>query len=255
MQHSQEIDNSRAFAAFDNKVGVGMLTDPALMKQMAGNRWFSSLPIEDRNELLQAGQVLRLRPGEILCRRGDPPRAFYGVMGGTLKVSTLCEDGREAVLSFLDAGNWFGEASLLDGSRRSHDVMAVDSSLVLTVPSIAFAGLMQHAAFSTAIALLLAGRVHRLYSAVEDAMLRSMRAQVARRLLHLAQGDVSSIAPTQARSAVQVSHETLAAMLGITRQTVAKELRWLAATGSIHQQYGRIEITSIAKLRETAGAS
>ena len=233
-----------------------MLTRPTLMTQMAVDPWFASLPVEVRNELLQVGEVVRLRQGELVCRRGDPPRAFYGMVQGTLKVSTLREDGREAVLSFLEAGNWFGEASLLDGSRRTHDVTALDASLVLEVAPFAFTCLMKNSAFAAGIAQLLAGRVQRLYSAVEDAMLRSMRAQVARRLLHLAQGDVSSTAPNQAlaRSAVQVSHEVLAAMLGTTRQTLAKELRALAATGSIQQQYGRIEITCIAKLRETAGA-
>jgi CRP-like cAMP-binding protein len=252
LQHSQEINNLRSFPDVGRDVGPTMLSRTTLMTEMTIDSWFSSLPVEERNELLGAGEVLRLRPGEILCRRGDPPRAFYGLIKGTLKVSTLREDGREAVLSFLEAGNWFGEASLLDGSKRAHDITALDVSSILAVAPLAFMRLMRQATFATAIAQLLAGRVHRLYTAVEDSMVRSMRAQVARRLLHLAQGDVSPTTAAQARSAVQVSHEVLAAMLGTTRQTLAKELRALAATGSIHQQYGRIEITSMAKLRETA---
>ena len=64
---------------------------------------------------------LRLRPGEMLFRQGDAPGGFYGLLGGLLKISSLREDGREAILVVLEAGNWIGEISLMDGEPRTHD--------------------------------------------------------------------------------------------------------------------------------------
>jgi CRP/FNR family transcriptional regulator, cyclic AMP receptor protein len=52
---------------------------------------------------------------------------------------------------------------------------------------------------------------------------------------------------------VPVSQEALAMMLGITRQTLSKELKLLAAHGAISLGYGRIDIESPALL-ERLGA-
>jgi CRP/FNR family transcriptional regulator, cyclic AMP receptor protein len=77
---------------------------------------------------------------------------------------------------------------------------------------------------------------------VEDATLHSTRARVARRLLLLASGDVSTW--PESRQNVSVSQDTLAMMLGITRQTLSLELKVLAEKGAIALRYGRIEICS-----------
>jgi hypothetical protein len=54
--------------------------------------------------------------------------------------------------------------------------------------------------------------------------------------------------------AVVLAWKALGEPVRTTRQTLAKELRSLAATGWIIQQYGRIKIRSMAKLQETAAA-
>lgn len=215
--------------------------------------WFSSLAPELRRELMCAASPLALKAGQLLCRRGDKPRGFYGVKEGSLKVSTVCEDGRESVLGLLGPGNWFGEASLVQGSARAHDVTAITEAALIVVAPPAFNGLMQRPAFAQAVSVLLAGRVRRLYDALEDSMLRSLRAQVARRLVHLAQGDAAAADGPTGRAIVPVSQEVLATMLGVTRQTLAKELQALAAAGCIAQQYGRIAILSIEALKASAG--
>jgi CRP/FNR family transcriptional regulator, cyclic AMP receptor protein len=54
---------------------------------------------------------------------------------------------------------------------------------------------------------------------------------------------------------VPVSQEALAMMLGLTRQTLSKELKALAAAGAVTLGYGRIVITSAAKLEGLGAAS
>ncbi len=58
----------------------------------------------------------------------------------------------------------------------------------------------------------------------------------------LAYGDVTMAA--QIRREITVSQDTLAMMLGITRQTLALELKAMAAKGAVNLRYGRIEILS-----------
>ena len=81
--------------------------------------------------------------------------------------------------------------------------------------------------------------------------MRPTRARVARGLLLLARGD-ATLSP-QARPVVPVSQEALAMMLGITRQTLSKELKALVQARAVALGYGRIEIASAAVLETVAG--
>lgn len=221
-----------------------------LLPRMNANPWFGGLPLRERKTLLGSAELLRLRPGEMLFRQGDAVArgkgAFYGLVEGHFKISTLREDGKEAILVVLEAGNWFGEISLIDGLPRTHDATAIGHAQVLALPRAVFDSLMARSVFSQAIARLLAARMRSLYGMVEDATLRSTRARVARRLLLLARGDVTQA--SDARRVVPVSQEALAMMLGITRQTLNKELKALEGEGAIALGYGRIELISAGVL-------
>ena len=221
-----------------------------LLSRLSANPWFGALPLRERRAMLSAVELLRLRPGEMLFRQGDrvPPGkgAFYGVVSGSFKISSLREDGKEAILVVLEAGNWFGEISLIDQQPRTHDATAVGEAEVLALPRAAFDELMKRHSFSQAICRMLAARTRSLYGMVEDATLRSTRARVARRLLLLAHGDATQAADT--RPVVPVSQEALAMMLGITRQTLSKELKVLVELRAVVLGYGRIEIASASAL-------
>ncbi|MDM0016730.1 Crp/Fnr family transcriptional regulator [Variovorax saccharolyticus] len=219
---------------------------------MEANPWFASMSRGQRESLLGAAELIHLRRGAMVFRQGDPVNAagggFYGLAAGMIKISTLRQDGREAILAVLEPGNWFGEISLIDGSPRTHDATALSALDLLVVPHQAFAQLMQGAPFGRAVAALLAARVRGLYGLMEDATLRGLRARVARRLLALARGDATQ-APV-ARISVALPQEALAMMLGVTRQTLSKELNALARERVIALGYGRIELLSLDRLQQ-----
>ncbi|MDM0023280.1 Crp/Fnr family transcriptional regulator [Variovorax saccharolyticus] len=219
---------------------------------MEANPWFASMSRVQRESLLGAAELIHLRRGAMVFRQGDPVNAagggFYGLAAGMIKISTLRQDGREAILAVLEPGNWFGEISLIDGSPRTHDATALSALDLLVVPHQAFAQLMQGAPFGRAVAALLAARVRGLYGLMEDATLRGLRARVARRLLALARGDATQ-SPV-ARISVALPQEALAMMLGVTRQTLSKELNALARERVIALGYGRIELLSLDRLQQ-----
>lgn len=234
-----------------------MTSTAELLETLSANPWFGALPLRDRRAMIAASDTVRLRPGEMLFRQGDPVArgqgAFYGLVAGSFKISSLREDGKEAILVVLEAGNWFGEISLIDQQPRTHDATALGPAEVLALPCRAFDELMRQPAFSQAICRMMAARMRSLYGMVEDATLRSTRARVARRLLLLARGDVTQA--RDSRPVVPVSQEALAMMLGITRQTLSKELKAIAAAGAVTLGYGRIVIASPAKLEALGTAA
>jgi CRP/FNR family transcriptional regulator, cyclic AMP receptor protein len=221
-----------------------------LLPRLSANAWFGSLPLSERLAVLSACEWLRLGRGELLFRQGDKVKpgagALYCLVKGRLKVSNLREDGKEAILAVLEPGSWFGEIALIDHQPRPHDGTALGPTELLALPRPAFDALMKTSAFSAAMCRMLTGRMRLLYGMVEDAILRSTPARVARRLLLLARNDANRA--QGALVVLAVSQEALAMMLGISRQTLSKELRALAAQGAIRLGYGRIEIRSAALL-------
>ena len=218
---------------------------------MERNPWFTSMPRAQRETLVGAAELIHLRRGAMVFRQGDQVHAagggFYGLAAGTIKISSLRQDGREAILAVLEPGNWFGEITLIDGSPRTHDATALESLDLLVVPPEAFAQQMRDVVFANAIAAMLAARVRMLYGLTEDATLRSLRARVAHRLLVLARGDATQ--SVQLRRTLMLPQEALAMMLGITRQTLSKELNALARDQAISIGYGRIDLLSVEALQ------
>ena len=90
-----------------------------------------------------------------------------------------------------------------------------------------------------------------MFSFFEDAMLRTTRARVARRLLRLARGDTPVL--PRIRRVIPITQEMLA-MLGVARQTLALELKGIAAAGALFLSYGGIVIESEDALREISEA-
>lgn len=233
---------------------MAMASSPPLSalhrKTLGADPWFSSLPALQREAVLSAAVLTRWRRGELIYRQGDPASAagsgFYGLASGTVKLSSLSGDGREAIFAMLGAGSWFGELSLIDGAPRTHNVTALAAVELLVVPQTAFSELMRDGVFSHALSRLVATRLRLLYAMTEDAALRGLRARIARRLLMLARGD--STQTRAPRRSLRMPQESLAMMLGVTRQTLSRELNAMAQEGLITLGYCRVEIESFAAL-------
>jgi len=68
----------------------------------------------------------------ILLEEADGEQCFF-VVRGSVKITRLSKDGKEVILAILNAGDFFGEMSLLDGESRSANVITLDSTEVLSL--------------------------------------------------------------------------------------------------------------------------
>lgn len=217
--------------------------------------WLADLPAADRGELLKRAGVRQAAAGERLFSEGEPigsEAAFFGLVSGRVKLCARAPGGGEEVLvSVLQPGRWFGEISLLDGSPRITDAVALEPCELLVIAAPDFARLLRRQAFALAMTRLLADRIRGLSAALLADALPSTRARLAARLAGLASqaspGEVSA-------STLPVSRDGLARTLGLTRQTLHKELKALADAGCLRLRYGRIEIGSLAALENAAAA-
>ena len=232
-------------AFFDVVSAMGLSV--SVVEKISTSPWFSSLPLAEQSSLAADSTLVCIDVDQPLCRRGDQPDGFYGIVEGRLKASNVRSDGKEAILSILEPGNWFGQMSAITGWPYAHDVIALETAQIVWLPLDAFHSRMQSAAFAKSIAELLAQHTGLLYQMLEEATLYSTRARIARRLMHLAHGDATFA--TGSRSSIQVSQDTLAMMLGISRQTLSLELKEMASKGALALRYGHVEIVSMDVLK------
>src|SRR2546426_10160834 len=86
--------------------------------------------------LAAAARELTLAAGAAVFHEGDPGDAMYVVLDGAVQIYTRDRDGREVVLVRLEAGEHFGEQSLLPGTtgRRSAGARAAEAIRLARVP-------------------------------------------------------------------------------------------------------------------------
>lgn len=84
---------------------------------------------------MSSNYQMQLPKDSILCVEGDTDTSLYIVESGKLLVCV--RKGTQVIpLAYLDAGEYVGELSFFDGMPRSADIIAVEDSVVLKIPSV-----------------------------------------------------------------------------------------------------------------------
>jgi CRP-like cAMP-binding protein len=73
-----------------------------------------------------------LQPGEILFRQGDIGDCMYVIQEGEAEVIRT-EDGHDARVAIMRAGDLFGEMAIIQRERRSATIRALTELTILTI--------------------------------------------------------------------------------------------------------------------------
>ncbi|OZG74506.1 Crp/Fnr family transcriptional regulator [Hahella sp. CCB-MM4] len=210
--------------------------------------WFQGLPEGLKTSLIQMSVIRPLASGEHLFERGDQPDGIYAVVQGALRVTGVREDGKEAILTFVEPPNWFGEIALFDGQLRTHTAIAEGPVTVLNAPQKKLIQLLdQHPQYWRDFGLLLCNKLRFAFLALEDNALFTASERLVRRLLMMSEGYGEWTG--KSRRVISLHQEQLGMMLGISRQTTNQILRNLESQGIIARAYGEIEILDPVRLR------
>jgi len=181
--------------------------------------------------------AMRFHKGQAIFSQGDPADSIFYVEDGQVKVAVVSEQGKEAVVAILGAGEFFGEACLAGQQQRMETVTALQDTTVLRLERAAIIRLIHNdPAFSEMFIAHLVERTIRVEADLIDHIFNSSEKRLARLLLLLAHfGKDDSAEPIIAR----ISQETLAEMVGTTRSRVSffmnkfRRLGFIEYNGSI----------------------
>lgn len=216
------------------------MDDPILTMEereaINNGRWFSSLSPSLRHDILRCAYVKRYQDGDLISARGEPPEAWVACAKGAVRVSSTTLTGKQITLTYVEPGIWFGDVSMFDGERRTHDSYAHGPTTVLCVARADFQKILdQHSELYEALLRLQARRIRLLFGQVEDLNSLPLRARLAKELSHLARsyGMPCLQDGHEIRIGLQLAQEELAQLLGASRQRVNQELKTMEREGVI----------------------
>ncbi|WP_027085344.1 Crp/Fnr family transcriptional regulator [Cohnella panacarvi] len=192
---------------------------------------FDNLNDEQLEHILRIAQRRTIPQGSLLFQEKELGHTFYVVLSGSIKLFTRSNNGEEKVLSLVNAGESFGELSLLDGRPRSASAQTLEPTTVLELSSDQFMELLQnHFDITKGILTELSRRLRKTNEHVNDLTFLDGRTRVLKNLITLAnqngnrEGNIISIH-------MALNYDELAQMAGVTKAVLSDVLRELESRG------------------------
>jgi CRP/FNR family cyclic AMP-dependent transcriptional regulator len=185
--------------------------------------------------------ILKRKVGQTIFSQGDPADALFFLQKGKVKVTTVSQQGKEAVVAILGAADFFGEGCLAGQPLRISTVAALADCSIARLDKAAVINVL-HAqpAFSELFMTYLLARNIRMEADLIDQLFNSSEKRLARLLLLLANfGKEGAPQPVLAK----LSQETLAEMVGTTRSRVSYFMNKFRRLGFIEYN-GHLEVHS-----------
>ncbi|MGH6903169.1 MAG: Crp/Fnr family transcriptional regulator [Geminicoccaceae bacterium] len=217
---------------------------------LANHPLFGQLAPEELERLLTYMRLVRQPPRTVLFRKGDPGTHMVVVVRGRVKVCTHSEDGKELVLNLINAGEVVGEIALLDGSDRTADAVTLTDSDLLILERRDFIPFLQrHPDACMRLFAVLCARLRKTSELLEEALFLEGSSRLAKRLVHLAEIFGKPV-PGGVQIDSPLSQQQLGNMVGMSRESMNKQLKHWRHDSLIRIEDGRYVLTNLDALRD-----
>jgi CRP-like cAMP-binding protein len=179
-------------------------------------------------------------PRQLFYSQGGPADSVYYLQSGRAKLTVLSKRGKEATVTMLASGDFFGEESMASaGALRSASALAVSVCVALRIEREPMLRVLhEEHTFSDFFMQFILARGIRTQADLVDQLFNSSERRLARTLLLMAEyggpGDPETLIPP-------VTQETLAEMIGTTRSRVSFFMNRFRKLGYIEYN-GRIRV-------------
>ena len=204
----------------------------------------------ERGEVQQFADLSREKTfpkGSVILFENDPGDSLFVVRAGRVKVVLIGEDGREVILGVLGVGQHFGELSLIDEQPRSAHVIAMEDATLIVLRREDFRKRVESSP-SVAWQLLaeLSRRLRRADDKIGGLVLLDVPGRIARLLLDLSEESGTN------EIEKSLTHQTIAQMIGASRETVSRAMKEFQDAGWISVERRRISLANRGALEQRA---
>jgi CRP/FNR family transcriptional regulator, cyclic AMP receptor protein len=200
---------------------------------------FSDLDAEALDQLCRYGKHSTLKRGATIVSKGDPGNSMFAVISGTVKISITSADGRSAILNLIGPGEIFGEVAVLDGQARTADATANTSCEIFIIDRREFIPFVKsQPALAMKFIELLCTRLRWTSDQVEQVILQNLPGRLASALLRLT--EKYKLAP--GGRTIAVTQQEISEMVGMTRESINKQLRVWADRKWVRLEHGAIVV-------------
>jgi len=184
-------------------------------------------------------RVEKYPKGAVIFRQGDSADAVFYIQRGEARLSVISGRGKEAIVSILATGEFFGEGSVSGQPLRIASAHALSESTLTRIEKTEMIRLLRdEPRFAQFFTDHLLKRAMRVEADLIDQLFNSSERRLARLLLILANyGKEGKPEPILAK----ISQETLAEMIGTTRSRVSFFMNRFRKLGFISYN-GHIEV-------------
>lgn len=198
---------------------------------------FSQLREGDIWTIRGAASTRRYPKDSIILFESDHVDALYVVLSGQVKLVHTAEDGREVILATRGGNDFFGELSLIDDQPLTAHVIAMRDAELLILRRHDFRRcLADMPGISMGMLRALCQRLRRADSMIGGLVLLDVKGRVARLILEMAAQNDGTNVPKG------ITHQTIAQMIGASRETVSRTLREITTQGLLTVTGRRIAV-------------
>ncbi|MFV0279905.1 MAG: Crp/Fnr family transcriptional regulator [Rhodoblastus sp.] len=215
------------------------MTRADVRKILMGDPWFAGLPPPLVDLIVERSTQRQFAAHAPVFLTGDPPTGQFAVLQGSVQLTLTTLRGKQVLFSLFRPGAWFGHLSVLDEKPRFQDAIAAERTLLLFFPKSAFDAIVDdEPRYALDFTRLICQHIRITMEMLAEALTAPLPARVAQALLTVA--DESGPSPG---SAARMTQESLASMLGVTRQSVSRVLKTYKTQGLIDVRYGCIIVS------------
>jgi CRP/FNR family transcriptional regulator len=193
---------------------------------------FASLNEAELENVSQLFKERRYKKNDIIFFEEDTGHYMYFVKEGRVKVSRLLPNGKEMILAFHEAGEYFGEMALIDGGTSPASVTAVDVTTIYVMSAEEFSFLLNHPKMNQVILRTLSDRCRDAWAQIEVLTFHNADARIRTAFYHLTKKRGVKT-PEGTKIPMKLTHREIADIVGISRETATRVLSHLQEEGLI----------------------
>lgn len=194
---------------------------------------FSSITEEELECIASKLSLKSFKRGQVVFHEDDTNRYMYAVLSGKVKVYKTTVDGKETTLATHGQGDSFGELSLLDGKTEPATVASIENCTLAIISKSSFHELLaSNARLSSALLRIFCARLRESWRIIEMLNMKNAAQRVRLMLLILAEKEGERL-DDGILIRQRLTHQGIAEMTGLTRESVTRVLDSWINDGSI----------------------